>query len=178
MKIHFLFVYNHAWWAILSPVIKRLENVDFSHCAIGLEHNGKFLVYESTWPKGKVSEYSEFSRHYEVIHDISFDVPEYHQYKVSKFLDNSVGIVYSFVQLVVIAAGKIHPKLNHWLKNWTWNGNTSLVCTELVARFLDRFTSNQFDESFDYIGCDEVFFAVQGLSFKNLEGVSPWKEGV
>lgn len=179
MKISFLYVYNHAIWAILSPVIKKLENVDFSHCAILIEtEDGISDIYESTWPKGIKTPFSQWPDHYEVIHKITFEVPEDKRQSVIKFLDATTYFKYSVLQLVTIALGAFSIDLANKFKNWTWNGMTEQICTELHARFIDQFSWYKFEESFDYVGCDEVYKAVQKLKFHELEDKSFWKKDI
>jgi len=169
MKIKFIYVYNDAWWAVLSPVISKLENVDFSHCAILLETEDVEDVYEATWPRGKKTPFVEWPHHYKIKHAIEFDVPANLEHKVVRFLEASTYFEYSVMQLFVIALGGLNKWIYNKVKNWTWNGKTAQICTELHARFIEQFSNYKFSESMDYVGCDEVFFAVKNLKFLELE---------
>jgi len=169
MKIRFIYVLNDSWWAILSPVIEKIEHVDFSHCAIVIETEDYCDVYEATWPKGKKTPLSQWPEHYKLKHSIEFDVPRELEHKVLKFLEASTYFKYGTFQLFVIAVGAINNWFYKKLKDWTWNGKTQQICTELHARFIEQFTDYKFKESLDFVGCDEVFLAVQGLKFLELE---------
>lgn len=158
MKIRFLLIYNKAWWALLAPIIRWVEGTKFSHCAIEL--NG--IVFESTWPKSRAVSAESYYSHYQLIKVVELTIPSENWLVSSKIISSNLNKTYSFRQLIWILIDKIAHKLS--LKvSFKYNLGSKLICTELIALYLQNVFDVKFNKPLDLIGLVDIVEALDKL---------------
>jgi len=165
MKVSILFAKNSAWWAVLGRLIMFVEQKPFSHCAVLLEYDGKQVVYDSVFPKGRIMSYQKWSMLYKDI--LVHEMPDISPWEVAAKLSLAKDSrrYYSIVQLLWILLALFKP-FDRWTNWFTLNGHKAMICTELVSRFLELFYQVKFNESHDKIGLVDVHEAVKKLEVK------------
>jgi hypothetical protein len=163
MKIRFLLIYNKAWWALLSPIIRWVEGTKFSHCA--LELNG--IVFESTWPVSRAISVDHYFTHYKLVRVVELDIPQGKLNESSKIISSTLGKKYSFAQLVWILIDKISHKfcINMHLK---YNLNSRLICSELMAMYLQNVFDVKFTKPLDLVGLVDITEALNELEKRQI----------
>ena len=153
-NVRFVFASKRNPFAIGSFLLRHLERLPFSHCAIVIDG----FVYESVFPVSKASFIQDWLNNYVIIHDILVEVDSEKLDLISKdIVSNYLGKRYSIFQLFVIGVGFISTTVNSWISGITWNGSKFLICTELVARISNKYFSVDFDEKLDTISLREAW---------------------
>lgn len=107
-----VFCYPKSKWLLLSPVIRKIQGLPYSHSVIFKDGN----VYESTFPISKKTKEEEWLKKYVVV--------EKHKVKVDeKILESLLDRPYSVLQLLW-ALFDVKSVLN---------GRVYLICTEFCA---------------------------------------------
>jgi len=166
MIIRFLFANPLVWYKQAgNKLLKIGEIVPFGHFAIELETYGEPKVYESIFPKSQKVTRSEWNKHYSLVKQYQWNVPEHLQSQVYEWLEKQVGIRYAIEQIIFIGLAIIFGFLNLILNKLVLNGNKAMVCTELGSRFAERFWGFVPTESHDKIGLQDM--EVLSLRYEN-----------
>ena len=153
---------NQKWWGYLaSRFISLVDGVPFSHCAIEYETQ----IFESEWPQGQIVEKPKWLEKYEVVK--SFDLPiksDLQSIEMAKWLNSEYKRPYSITQLFAIFIGTFSVKLRRRMFGSKINGSGSLICTEFVGEFLQKFYSYDFKKPNDFIDLKDILIALESLT--------------
>lgn len=157
MTIRFLFANPLVWYKKIGNFLLQFgEMVPFGHFAIELETSGEPEVYESIFPKSQKSKRSEWNKHYKVVSQYEWQVPEHLHSAVYEWLNKQVGIRYAIEQIVFIGITIIFGWINLFFNKLVINGNKAMICTEYGSRFAERFWGFVTTESHDKIGLNDM----------------------
>lgn len=157
MIVRFLFANPKAWYKQVGNFLLQLgEQVPFGHVAIELEYNGECNVYEYVFPKSQKEPREEWNKHYKLVKQYQWRVPEEMQEAVLKFLEKNVGIRYAVEQIFFIGATILLGWTNLIFNKLILNGNRAMVCSELLSKFAEKFWGFIATESHDKIGLKDV----------------------
>jgi hypothetical protein len=159
MKVGFVFAENIRWWAILSPVIMRVQGTDFSHCAIAVTDENYATIFHSEWPVGYCVDMKEWSKTYKIKHHFMFTVDDKTAVYMMHWLANQVRKPYSIAQLFLILMNKYLPR---YCTQWT-NGDYMDICSEFSASFMEKFFNVDIKKPDDLIDLNDVFSAAKQL---------------
>lgn len=180
MRVHFIFSNGRGLFrSIGSAAIRKAEGTKFSHASVGIELNmqygRKFWIFESVYPKSRVVTLEEWNKHYQMVESISFEVlGKGLQDRMQKRLMALRFLPYSLVQCFLIFLSIISKPFGLWSGKRNWNGETSLICSEMVALFLMSFFDVDFKEKSDTISLQDVHRVVVDLKEKEKSDVSIW----
>lgn len=167
MKIHFIFCTSLEWWKAIGVfLIKFIDRVDSNHFAIVIEGYSEPKVYETTFPKYKISKYSDWIKSHRIDRQFTYDVPTHLQYKVVEWLESHNGKRYSVFQLLFIAAAIFKP-INKILNWGILNHDRALICTEVGSRFMEKFMGLIVKESHDKIGMFDLIKIVRKINLES-----------
>lgn len=154
---------NTKWYAVLSPVIAKLDNYPASHSWIELDYHGQTFCYESVWPQGRRIKKEEHAKTYKTTK--IFELPKYEApLKITHFLEEQKHKKYSFLQIVLIGIGLASKPFDNFWNGKGVNSTKYLICTELCAMFLNRFYGVSFNQSYDMIGLRELDQALKTVA--------------
>jgi hypothetical protein len=157
MTIKFLFGNPLVWYKQLGNKLLQIgEIVPFGHFAIELETFGEPKVYESIFPRFQKLTRSEWNKHYTLVKEYQWSVPEHLQSQVYEWLENQVGKRYAIEQIIFIGLTIVFGWLNLIFNKLVLNGNRAMVCTELGSRFAEKFWGFAPTESHDKIGLKDM----------------------
>lgn len=157
-------------WAIMAA-----ENLPFSHVAIHVmkpaDEGYKSIndVFEAVMPLSRSIKFSRWDADYEIVETFKFAVPKEREKKIMSWLLNETGKPYSQVGIVIIMMCMLDKVFGRFAESVRWDGNKSLICSELVARFLRKFLYVSFGEKFDTISLRDVY-SVLGKQQKDQYG--------
>lgn len=140
----------------LSKILQIGENVDFGHCAIGLETYKGEYVFEFVFPKSRKISLAEWLTHYKIIREISWVVPVSLQADVWEYLHKQLNKWYSVTQIITIGLTCIFKPLGYFSKKWIINGAKAQICTELLSRFAVKFMGWKPDRQHDDFGLEDA----------------------
>jgi hypothetical protein len=132
-----------------------------------IEANGIAIVYESIWPLARKKSFDDWANHYQLKAMYSFDVPEHLVKPIVNDLEKMVGSWYSLPQLVLIGLSLLNDWFERVSRGWILNHARGLICTELVAIILKKYTPALFLESLDRVGLKDCELQLEKL--KELE---------
>lgn len=137
---------------ILSWVFRWIEGVSYSHCAWIV---GDY-VYESTMPKGRKINISEWSKHYEIVYSYQFQLNEDQENEALDVLNSFIGKPYSYFQLFLILAELCSSAAKNFIRYLEFNGESRQICTETIAIMLNRVFEVAIPENYDHISLKEA----------------------
>ena len=155
----------------LARYIMHKQKTNFSHMAI-LITNGenKTQVYHATWPLAESLSYEEFISKYEIKNIYALTPPLYKEWnQLIELLHNLVKqkSYYSITQLILIYLKIKFSLLNTALKMAILNHEKGLICSELIARFLNYGWEIQFSISYDSLDLIETSKAAKLVEDKS-----------
>lgn len=139
-----------------SRLIMWWTKSKFSHCLIRYDHPwGKTMIFQATSEGVNVVEAEEFFKTHIAVDNI-LDIklnctPE----EFVGYVEGSCGKDYSESQYLGFLFNW------KWLRDWFADGDKELVCSELVASVIQRWTHIRFDKQLDYLTPAEVLETVR-----------------
>lgn len=155
--IRFLFAMNNSWYAILSKLINYKQHGIGSHCAIELCYQNKNIVYESTYPVTKKTNYNQWLKHYKVNFAYEISISEDKCKDIEIYLESVLGTPFAFSQLLLIYIRLINKDLATWSRRVILNHNSDFICAELMARTQEKFFNIHFDRDMDSVDLEDVY---------------------
>lgn len=137
---------------ILSWVFRFVEGVQYSHCAWIIDG----IVYESTIPKGRRMELSEWSKHYAIVYSYDFNISQEQKLEAMAILQGFVGKPYSIFQLFVILAELCSSAAKNFIRYMQFNGESKQICTETIAIILNKIFLVTIPEDYDHVSLKEA----------------------
>lgn len=164
MKCYAVFVSNKRKLFFGDDIIKLVEGIKFSHCAIILEDkDGTTFVYESVWPRSRKINFIDWGKHYQIEEMFQFEVKSYQKFTAMKiYLESKLRVWYSTLQLFIIALAYVEA----FKKLFTFgsvNGSKYLICTEIVGDFFAKFYDAKFSEPTDTIDLRETYAEIKRI---------------
>jgi len=190
---------KYKWWAIGARLVEWAEMVPFSHCYVitgRSEDKATWCVFEAVWPKARAVSYVDWIKQgnfpvLETRENLKSDVELRH---IENFLGSMVGTSYSAPQLLLIAAQFMGMWLRRGLArilkpieyvklvtedrlkliegpSFHANGTRSIICSELVARFIEFRYGDIKDpvEHFDFVSLADVFYRTAKTEWDAVE---------
>lgn len=153
-----LFLKNKNRFNLLSWLIRKAQNTEFSHveilCRPVVGGLGRGVSYGAVFPKSRKESFDDLCKKYEVIDQKPIKIT-IDQYSAMTVLNSELGKPYSFLQLVVLFFKVAFHCLAQPVSKVKLNLDKYLICTELAGIFLR-----------DAAGA--VFPSVEALTLKDL----------
>jgi hypothetical protein len=165
ISVAFVFAKNTKSWAIISPLIEKVQETDFSHCEIMIMGENDMILYGSEFPRSRKKPLNKWSEVYRIQHLMV--LKEDNQEKLNEmqaWLENQMGVIYGVPQLFAILVGYIWPGLRKRLFKERLNGAHQLICSELLGDFMHKYYGVTFDKTSDLIDLNDVFKAAKKLT--------------
>lgn len=148
-KFSILFLKNKSKLNLLAWLIRKSQNTEYNHVEILCRHNSSSLGYSygAVWPYSrKISEHDLLEK-YDLIIERPIEI-KINEYSALELLRDQMKRPYSFLQLIVLLLKISFNSLSIPASKVKLNLDARLICTELVAIFLERakeisFPSNE-----------------------------------
>jgi len=145
--------------------IEILDKVPFQHAALLYSDDRMTRVVESIIPISRDIAYEEWLNHYTIVE--AYEMPELTPSAVQVFIKPLVGKPYSVFQLLLISISNYWGHFKTFFKTDV-NGSQTLICSELVAEFLESSYDVSFDELQDFISLKDLREKVRTIGVKRI----------
>lgn len=156
-KFSILFLRNKSKYNLLAWLIRKAQGTEYNHVEILVrsENSAYGTSFGAVFPESrKLDSYNLFKK-YDLIHARPIEI-KIDQYAAIEILNYLIGRPYSFLQLVVLLFKVACNSLTIPASKVKLNLDAQLICTELVAIFLER--------------AKEISFpSVEALTLKDLD---------
>lgn len=159
-KVYFIFSKSRKWYNVGSWIIRKVENVPFSHVSVMIDGQ----VFEAVFPKVREISYKDWLKKYKMTHLFSVNVELDRLRQIEKRCKSHIGKRYSISQLVMIGLGFLDKGLNSWIESNQVNGSQYMICTELLADVMKNEFNVDLGEVPDTISMSEAFALVEKLT--------------
>jgi hypothetical protein len=165
MKVRVIISNPTEWYKQLgSYLIRRVDGCSGSHVSIELDSYAGNRVYEAVWPRSRKLNYGEWLNHNKIVKVYEFKVKPGTEADVLEYLEAQLNKLYSIPQLALILIDYIDPYDFKPI-----NGNSALICSELVSGYLEKFHGSKFNETSDTVGVLDIELECDRLSRVCLE---------
>lgn len=164
-EFYIVFLKNKNPLNILARLIRLAENTEYNHVEIMVTARGEFITGRTmSWgavhPKSRKIEYKKLFEKYDLVKTEHVKI-NIDQSDAVKILNSLTGRKYSFLQLIVLLFKVAFNALASPMSKVKLNLDKYLICTELVAIFLEKCAGVKFD-------------SVEALTLKDLD--KKWAE--
>jgi hypothetical protein len=158
MILTFYFVDVISGWKKLGAnIIKGVEDIDFSHFAVGFFDGEEEVVYEAVFPYSQKLSKEEWIKHYKIIHEFRYDIPESKCLDVENFLETMVGKFYGVDQIVFIAFSIWFNIKKRFAQKALFNYDNRIICTELGYLFCKNFIQGYWNIDQDRVDLRDMY---------------------
>ena len=141
------------WYAIGSLILRTVEQMDFSHCAIEIDG----LIYESVYPYSRMMKKEQWLKKYEIVHSFEKNISDELADLMEVWLSNEMmNKEYSIAQLFLIGVTICSKALEKTLIGIEVDGNRRVICTELVGLWLSKFFNKKWTERQDWLSLKDI----------------------
>lgn len=144
---------------IFSWLIRKFENLEFSHVYLKITTSYGDLVYQASGNKVNFTNYKIFCENNTIVDSFEFAITEQQRRDLLKFCIDNVGVNYSTSQIMIIALNHFLKKLGYRIKYK--NDVKGMICSEVAARILNLMSESKF-ENLDTIGVADVYYYLKG----------------
>jgi hypothetical protein len=165
MKVQIVLSENTTWFKKLgSWIIKKSEETNFCHVSI-LDN---FWMYESVYPKSRMKYIKDWKNEFKVIRSYEIEMSLVQYASFFSIVNNDMRKNYSLFQCFLISMCNLIGVLESYIKKIIWNGNKSLICTELVAHPIAEVLKYDFEKSLDIVDLNDLVICLEKIA-KKLE---------
>ena len=167
IKIYVVFSISESTFKrIMGKFIEWIDGVPFTHVSILVENIDEKMIYESVFPRSKKVSVEDWKKHYKLKY--IYQLPSVDVKLATSLLEEMRGKEYSIFQLILIAVARAFNRFQRYFGN-NINGTKRLICSELVAEFIQKSYNVDFKENIDFISLKDVWDLTKDLSRQRWE---------